>query len=155
MTGFTRRQLLLAAASAGAGALTTPWLSRSVLAANTPVVAALFCGHIDDNGFMQAGYQGFKKATDQLPITGHYKDQVANETQAQIAALRELEAVLKAHGAHNYSIFLHPETRQLFAYVEIEDEARWNAIARTEVCQRWWKHMGDVMPSNPDHSPTS
>lgn len=67
----------------------------------------------------------------------------------------ELAVVLKAHGAHNYSIFLHPETRQLFAYVEVEDEARWNAIAQTEVCQRWWRHMGDVMPSNPDHSPVA
>jgi len=67
----------------------------------------------------------------------------------------ELAAVLKSHGAHNYSIFLHPETRQLFAYVEIEDEARWQAIAQTEVCQRWWKHMGDVMPCNPDHSPVA
>ncbi len=67
----------------------------------------------------------------------------------------DLAAVLKAHGAHNYSIFLDPATRQLFGYVEIEDEARWNAIARTEVCQRWWKHMGDIMPSNPDHSPVS
>ena len=67
----------------------------------------------------------------------------------------ELEAVLKAHGVHNYSIFLLPQTRQLFAYAEIEDEAAWNAIAQTEVCQRWWKHMGDVMPSNPDHSPVA
>ena len=67
----------------------------------------------------------------------------------------ELTAVLKAHGAHNYSIFLHPETRQLFAYVEVEDEARWAAIAKTEVCQRWWKFMGDIMPSNPDHSPVA
>lgn len=67
----------------------------------------------------------------------------------------ELEQVLKAHGAHNYSIFLQPATRQLFAYVEIEDEARWAAIASTEVCQRWWKHMGDIMPSNPDLSPVS
>ncbi len=67
----------------------------------------------------------------------------------------DLAAVLKAHGAHNYSIFLHPETRQLFGYVEIEDEARWNAIAATEVCRRWWTFMGDVMPSNPDHSPVS
>jgi len=65
----------------------------------------------------------------------------------------DLEAVLKAHGAHNYSIFLHPETRQLFAFVEIEDEARWAAVAQTEVCQRWWQHMGDLMPSNADHSP--
>ena len=31
----------------------------------------------------------------------------------------ELEAVLKAYGSHNYSIFLHPQTRQLFGYVEI------------------------------------
>jgi L-rhamnose mutarotase len=67
----------------------------------------------------------------------------------------ELTAVLRAHGAHNYSIFLHPETRQLFAYVEIEDEARWNAIAQTPICQKWWKHMGDIMPGNPDSSPVA
>jgi L-rhamnose mutarotase len=67
----------------------------------------------------------------------------------------ELTAVLRAHGAHNYSIFLHPGTHQLFAYVEIEDEARWNAIAQTPVCQKWWKHMGDIMPSNPDTSPVA
>jgi L-rhamnose mutarotase len=67
----------------------------------------------------------------------------------------ELATVLKAHGVHSYSIFLDEETRQLFAYAEIEDEARWAAIAKTEVCQRWWKHMGDVMPSNLDHSPVS
>lgn len=64
-----------------------------------------------------------------------------------------LADTLKAHGAHNYSIFLQPETRQLFGYVEIEDEARWDAIAKTDVCQRWWKHMADIMPSNPDGSP--
>jgi len=67
----------------------------------------------------------------------------------------ELEATLKAHGVHNYSIFLHAATSRLFAYVEIEDEARWQAIARTEVCRRWWAHMQEIMPSNPDHSPVS
>lgn len=67
----------------------------------------------------------------------------------------ELATVLKAHGVHNYSIFLHPETRQLFGYVEIESEERWAAIAATEVCQSWWKHMADVMPSNADASPVS
>ena len=65
----------------------------------------------------------------------------------------ELEAMLKKLGVHNYSIFLHPQTRQLFGYVEIEDEARWAAIANTPECRRWWKHMGDVMPANPDNSP--
>ncbi len=67
----------------------------------------------------------------------------------------ELEAVLKSHGVSNYSIFLLPQTRQLFAYVEIQDEARWAAIARTPECQRWWSHMADVMPANADHSPVS
>ena len=67
----------------------------------------------------------------------------------------DLEAVLKQHGVHNYSIFLHAETRQLFAYAEIEDEARWQAIAQTPECQKWWRHMGDLMSSNSDHSPKS
>jgi L-rhamnose mutarotase len=67
----------------------------------------------------------------------------------------ELEKTLKAHGVHNYSIFLHPQTRQLFGYVEIEDEARWNAIAKTAICKKWWAYMKDIMPSNPDNSPVS
>jgi L-rhamnose mutarotase len=67
----------------------------------------------------------------------------------------ELEAVLKAHGVSNYSIFLHEPTRMLFGYAEIEDEGRWEAIARTPECQKWWGHMADLMPSNPDHSPVS
>ena len=67
----------------------------------------------------------------------------------------ELEAVLEEHGVLNYSIFLHPETRQLFGYAEIEDEERWSAIAKTAVCQRWWAFMKDIMPGNPDNSPVS
>lgn len=67
----------------------------------------------------------------------------------------ELEAVLRAHGVGTYSIFLLAETGQLFAFVEFEDEARWNAVADTDVCRRWWVHMRDVMPSNPDASPVS
>jgi L-rhamnose mutarotase len=58
---------------------------------------------------------------------------------------KELEETLRAHGVDNYSIFLHPETRQLFAYAEIEEEARWNAIAQTPVCRRWWNHMAGLM----------
>ncbi|WP_114195653.1 L-rhamnose mutarotase [Edaphovirga cremea] len=67
----------------------------------------------------------------------------------------ELEEVLKQHGAHHYSIFLDEKRNLLFGFVEIESEARWNAVAQTEICQRWWQHMGDVMPSNPDNSPVS
>lgn len=66
-----------------------------------------------------------------------------------------LEQTLKDHGVHNYSIFLHPQTRQLFAYVEIENAARWEAIAQTALCKKWWAHMRDLMPANPDNSPQS
>ncbi|WP_395301007.1 L-rhamnose mutarotase [Enterobacter sp. ECC-175] len=67
----------------------------------------------------------------------------------------ELEAVLKDHGVHHYAIWLDEERSLLFATVEIESEERWNAVANTAVCQRWWKHMREVMPSNPDNSPVS
>jgi L-rhamnose mutarotase len=67
----------------------------------------------------------------------------------------ELQEVLRAHGVHDYSIFLDETDGSLFGYVEIEDEARWDAIARTEVCRRWWTHMRDIMPTNPDDSPRS
>lgn len=67
----------------------------------------------------------------------------------------ELEAVLKEAGAHHYAIYLDKARNLLFATVEIESEARWEAVARTEVCQRWWKHMRDVMPASADNSPVS
>ncbi|HEX4945428.1 MAG TPA: L-rhamnose mutarotase [Blastocatellia bacterium] len=67
----------------------------------------------------------------------------------------ELQATLKAHDVHNYSIFLERETDQLFAYVEIESEERWAAIAETEVCRRWWAFMKDLMATNEDHSPVA
>jgi L-rhamnose mutarotase len=67
----------------------------------------------------------------------------------------ELEKVLKDHGVSNCSIFMHPETRQLFGYAEIESEEQWASIGTTEICRRWWKQNVEIMPSNPDHSPVS
>ena len=66
---------------------------------------------------------------------------------------RELEETLLAHGVDTYSIYLDPATHDLFAYVEFDSEERWNAVASTDVCRRWWAYMRDIMPSNPDHSP--
>ena len=68
---------------------------------------------------------------------------------------RELEDVLLAHGVRTYSIYLDAETNDLFGSAEIEDEARWAAIAGTDVCRRWWQYMRDLMPANPDDSPES
>ncbi len=67
----------------------------------------------------------------------------------------ELEAMLRAHGVLTYSIFLDDETRDLFGYVEVESEERWAAIAATEVCGRWWRHMREVMPAHADDKPVS
>jgi L-rhamnose mutarotase len=68
---------------------------------------------------------------------------------------RELEQTLLEHGVRSYSIFLDSRTRDLFAYAEIESEQRWQEIASTEVCRRWWAHMKDLMPVAPDDSPLS
>ena len=67
----------------------------------------------------------------------------------------DLERTLIEHGVVTYSIYLDPETRDLFGYVEIEDESRWAAIAQTEVCRRWWRHMREIMPANADDSPVA
>ena len=67
----------------------------------------------------------------------------------------KLEIALKNHGVSKYSIFLHSESSQLFAYVEIESEENWNDLAKTDICKKWWKYMSDIMPSNHDHSPIS
>ena len=68
---------------------------------------------------------------------------------------RELEDTLLAHGVMSYSIYLDPQTSEIFGYAEIESEERWAAVASTDVCRRWWRHMRELMPSNPDVSPDS
>src|SRR2546423_1904498 len=84
-----------------------------------------------------------------------HPDQHAEYARRHNPIWRELEETLLAHGVRTYSIFLDESTSELFAYAEVESEERWNAIAQTEVCQRWWKHMREIMPSNSDNSPVS
>jgi L-rhamnose mutarotase len=67
----------------------------------------------------------------------------------------EMAAELKAHGAHNYSIFLDKETGKLFAYLEIEDEEKWDQMSQTAICQKWWAYMEPLMETNADKSPVS
>jgi L-rhamnose mutarotase len=67
----------------------------------------------------------------------------------------ELERVLSQHGVRTYSIYLDPSNGDLFGYLECDSEASWNAIAQTDVCQRWWRFMREIMPSNDDDSPVS
>lgn len=67
----------------------------------------------------------------------------------------EMREMLKEHGAHQYSIFLDPETSELFGYLEIEDEERWSGTAATVINQKWWHYMADIMETNADNSPVS
>ena len=67
----------------------------------------------------------------------------------------EMVEELRRHGVINYSIFLHKETNQLFGYLEIEDEEKWNKMSTTEINQKWWAFMEPVMETNEDKSPVS
>ena len=68
---------------------------------------------------------------------------------------KELEDLLLAHGVVSYSIYADRASQDLFGYVEVESEEGWEGIAQTDVCQRWWRYMRDIMPANADASPVS
>jgi L-rhamnose mutarotase len=84
-----------------------------------------------------------------------HEDQQTEYARRHNPIWSELEETLLAHGVRTYSIYLDPGTSELFAYAEIESEERWAAVAPTDVCRRWWRHMRELMPSNPDDSPVS
>ena len=65
----------------------------------------------------------------------------------------ELAALLGEAGIANYSIFLDPATRCLFAYMEVRDHYDPDWLPRQLVMRRWWDMMGDIMDTNPDSSP--
>ncbi|EHQ24243.1 L-rhamnose mutarotase [Mucilaginibacter paludis] len=67
----------------------------------------------------------------------------------------ELVALLKETGISDYSIFLDEETHVLFGVLKAEDPAKLDDLPKHAVMQKWWKYMGDIMESNPDHSPVS
>lgn len=67
----------------------------------------------------------------------------------------ELVKLLKDAGVGNYSIFLDEETNSLFAYQEQSGESSSQDLGTTEIVKKWWKHMADIMETNPDNSPVS
>jgi len=84
-----------------------------------------------------------------------HPDQHAEYARRHNPIWRDLEETLLSHGVLSYSIFLDEQTSELFAYVELESEARWDDIAQTDGCRRWWKYMREIMPSQADDSPVS
>ncbi|WP_163324538.1 L-rhamnose mutarotase [Draconibacterium mangrovi] len=67
----------------------------------------------------------------------------------------ELKQLLKEAGISEYSIFLDDETNTLFAFQKVIGDSGSQDLEQTEIVQKWWAYMKDIMKSNPDNSPVS
>ena len=67
----------------------------------------------------------------------------------------EMKEMLKAHGAKSYAIFLDRKTDELFGYLEVAEKEKWAQAAQTEINQKWWAYMADIMAVNQDNSPVT
>jgi L-rhamnose mutarotase len=67
----------------------------------------------------------------------------------------ELKALLKDTGISDYSIFFDETTNSLLGVMKANDPAKLNDLPSSPLMQQWWKHMCDIMESNPDNSPVS
>lgn len=81
-------------------------MSASAVHSDDPVsIAMLLPGQIDDNGFMEAGYNGLLKIEEEFGATTTYIDGVQPVREELEAALRELAAgdpdMVIAHGGQN------------------------------------------------------
>ncbi|MXV17814.1 L-rhamnose mutarotase [Hufsiella ginkgonis] len=66
----------------------------------------------------------------------------------------ELAALLKENGVSDYTIFLDQETDSLFA-VQQQSGTSSQDLGTTEIVQKWWAYMADIMETNPDNSPVT
>ena len=67
----------------------------------------------------------------------------------------ELHKLLKDNGVNEYSIFFDEETNTLFAFQKVSGESGSQDLGQTEIVQKWWKFMADIMETNPDNSPVT
>ncbi len=84
-----------------------------------------------------------------------YNDQKDEYVKRHENVFSELEELFKNAKVKDYTIWHDADTNQLFGYLDVEDDEAWDAIAKTDVCQRWWEHMSDIMFTNSDNSPIS
>ncbi len=66
----------------------------------------------------------------------------------------ELSTLLKQNGVSDYTIFLDEETNILFAVQQQNGTSSQN-LGDTEIVQKWWAYMADIMETNSDNSPVS
>ena len=57
----------------------------------------------------------------------------------------ELKALLSKNGVSDYSIYWDKETNILFAFQKTEGEGGSQDLGNTEIVQKWWDYMADIM----------
>lgn len=67
----------------------------------------------------------------------------------------DLQQLLKASGISDYSIFLDESTSCLLGVLKARSLQALDNLPQSEVMQKWWQYMGDIMETNPDNSPVS
>lgn len=67
----------------------------------------------------------------------------------------ELKALVKENGISDYTIFLDEETNILFAVQQQDGTLSSQDLGKTEIVQKWWAYMADIMETNTDNSPVS
>ena len=67
----------------------------------------------------------------------------------------ELVELLHAAGVKDYSIHLDAETNTLFGVLWRRRDHTMDELPQTEVMQRWWAHMADIMATNERNEPLS
>lgn len=65
----------------------------------------------------------------------------------------ELVTLLRDAGVSDYSIFLDEETHILFAVMWRRKNHTLSKLPDTEIMQKWWAHMADVMETNDKNEP--
>lgn len=67
----------------------------------------------------------------------------------------ELKVLLQNAGVSDYSIFWDKDTNILFAVQKVSGDGGSQDLGSTEIVQKWWAYMADIMETNPDNSPVS
>ncbi len=93
-----------------------------------------------------------KRAAFKMKLKPGYRDEYKKRHDAIWPELKEL---LQHAGIRDYSIFLDEETNTLFAVQKIDGNAGSQDLGKTEIVQKWWAYMADIMETNPDNSPVS
>ena len=91
---------------------------------------------------------------EKIAFTMRLKPGVALEYEKRHDALwPDLATALRDAGICDYSIFLGPDDRTLFAVLWRSAGHTMDDLPNTEIMKRWWTSMADLMDTNPDASP--